>query len=206
MKVHILLLLALLSVMSFSCKKEVVQADDYFPNEVGYQWTYRWTNSNGVGAIMVKIVDSKPLPDGKEAKVWQYTYNNGSNIYFDTLWVVSTNNEVSIYNNSDLSDSSQMPYEKLHYIFPLENGRQWFGNLPQGDTTKVLNQKTVSVPAGTFDDVFRISKDIGFATNAWVNDTLYFKEYIGLVKFSQHEFQLGSVLGDGVWELTDYNF
>jgi len=206
MKVRTLFLFTLLSVMSFSCKKEVVQADDYFPNEVGYHWTYRWLNDATVGTIEVKIVDSKPLSGGQEAKVWRYTYNNGSNIYIDTLWVISTNNEVSIYNNFCLSDSSQMPYERLHYFFPLENGRQWFTNVPQGDTTKVLNHETVSVPAGTFDDVYRISKDVGYATNAGVNDTLYFKEHIGLVKFFQHDFQLGPVLGNGVWELTDYNF
>jgi len=206
MKIPLLLLLALFSVLSFSCKKEVVHAEDYFPNEVGYQWNYRWLNDDAIGTIEVKIVDSKFLSDGQEAKVWQYTYNIESNIYIDTLWVINSSNNVSIYNNFYLTDSNQMPYEKLHYIFPLEDGRQWFTNVPQGDTTKVLNREMISVPIGSFDDVFRISKDIGYATNAGVNDTLYFKEHIGLVKYCQHEFLLGPVLGNGVWELMDYSF
>jgi hypothetical protein len=41
--------------------------------------------------------------------------------------------------------------------------------------------------------------------NTWAKDTIYFKEQIGLVKFSQNEFDLGPVMGNGVWELESYH-
>ncbi len=206
MKKRLLFFIVLLSILNFSCKKREVQADGYFPNEPGYHWTYRWIADRSEGTIEVKILDSKKLAGGEVAKGWQYIYKNGLESYVDTVWVVSSDKDVSIYNDLDMSDSSQFSTERLHYILPLEVGNRWYANLFQGDTTRVLNQETVSVPAGSFSNVFRISKNVGFAANAGVQDTIYFKKNIGVVKFCQHEFNLGPVPGNGVWELVDYNF
>ena len=74
-----------------------------------------------------------------------------------------------------------------------------------GDSAKVLNKVNVNVPGGTFNDVFQLSKVRGYIVNTWAKDTIYFKEQIGLVKFSQNEFDLGPVMGNGVWELESYH-
>lgn len=73
------------------------------------------------------------------------------------------------------------------------------------DTTEVLNQGSISVPAGTFTNVFQVSHRRGVVTNSWINDTIYFKEQIGLVKLSQMEYDLGPLMGNGIWELVSYH-
>jgi len=90
-------------------------------------------------------------------------------------------------------------------MLPFIVGNSWHTNAIYGDTTRVLKQLTVNVPSGTFNDVFQLSKTKGHIVNTWTNDTIYFKEQIGLVKFSQHEFDLGPVTGNGVWELESYH-
>jgi len=205
MKTKIFLLLFILGIMDISCKKDEKQQNDYFPNNIGYQWIYRWTNNN-LGTIKVEIVSQGILPNGVNAKIWKYTYKNTSQTYIDTVWVSYINSDVRFYDNPCRTCSNQMPFERLHYILPLNIGKSWSTNAPYGDTTKVLNQESVSVPMGIFTDVFRLSKVRGYATNSWTNDTIYFKEQIGLIKLNQNEFNLGPVIGNGVWELISYNF
>jgi len=53
----------------------------------------------------------------------------------------------------------------------------------------------------TTDEIDTVLVEIvgqGTLTN---NDTIYFKEYIGLIKLIQHEYNLGPVPGNGKWEL-----
>lgn len=92
----------------------------------------------------------------------------------------------------------------LRYILPFRVRSFWYTNAPYGDTTKVLKQTSVAVPAGNFTNVFCIAKTVGYVTNSWTKDTLYFKNRVGLVKFKQNEYNLGPVTGDGTWELVRY--
>lgn len=205
MKTIILLLLFLLVIMNISCEKDDNQQVDYFPNKIGYQWTYLLTD-NHIDTIKVKVVAQGILPNGASANIWEYTYKSTSQTYIDTIWVSHINNDVRIYDNPSRFYTDQMPFERLHYILPLSVGKSWFTNVPYGDTTKVLNQESVSVPVGSFTNVFRISKVRGYVTNSWTNDTIYFKEQIGLIKLNQNEFSLGPMIGNGIWELINYNF
>jgi len=213
MKAKILLLL-LLTVLYTSCKKDNIvktqqidQQIDNFPNKSGYQWTYRLATYNGnIDTVKVEILGRGTLPNGARAKIWKYTYIYPSRTYIDNVWVSVNNNDVRIYDNPCRTCTNQMPYERLRYVFPLSVGNSWFTSALYGDTTKVLDQESVSVPEGTFSNVFRLSKVRYPVTNSWTNNTIYFKEHIGLVKLKQNEINLGPVIGNGVWELINHNF
>ncbi len=210
--VKILFLSGIIGITVFSCEKEKPppsnqEAPEVFPNKSGYQWTYRLATYNGnIDTVKVKIVSQGILPNGANAKIWKYTYIYPSRTYTDTVWVSSNNNEVRIYDKPCRTCTDKMPFERLRYILPLRTGNSWFTNAPYGDTTKVLDQESISVPAGTFSNAFHLSKVRGYVTNSWTNDTIYFKKHVGLVKFSQNEFNLEPLIGNGVWELISYSF
>jgi hypothetical protein len=205
MKTKMLLFILLSDIISISCNKDITQQNDNFPDNLGYQWTYRLT-SGSIDTVNVEIVGQGILPNGISAKIWKYTYRYISRTYVDTVWVSYIDNDVRIYDNPCRICTNQMPFERLHYILPLRAGKFWYTNAPYGDTTKVLDQESIAVPAGTFLNVFRLSKHRGYVTNSWTNDTIYFKEQVGLVKLNQNEFNLGPVTGNGIWELINYNF
>jgi len=198
-------LLVAVITLFYSCRNDImVTQKQYFPDQVGDNWTYRLSGVND-GTIQVIIVGGGKLPNGDRACLWQYTYHFTNVTFIDTVWVTITGNDVSIFDNPCSTGSNMMPYERMHYVLPLIKGNSWHTNVTYGDTTRVLKQLTVNVPSGTFNDVFQLSKIRGHIVNTWTNDTIYFKEHIGLVKFSQNEFSLGPVLGNGVWELESYH-
>jgi len=199
------LLLVAVITLFYSCRNDIMETQkQYFPDQVGDNWTYRLTGMND-GTIQVIIVGGGKLPNGDSANLWQYTYHFTNVTFIDTVWVTITGNDVSIFDNPCSTCSNMMPYERMYYVLPLIKGNSWHTNVTYGDTTRVLKQLTVNVPSGTFNDVFQLSKIRGHIVNTWTNDTIYFKEHIGLVKFSQNEFSLGPVLGNGVWELESYH-
>ena len=188
-----------------SCRNDIlVTQKQYFPDQVGDNWTYRLSGINE-GTIQVVIAGRGKLPNGDSASLWQYTYNFTNLTSIDTVWVSISGNDVRIFDNPCSTCTETMPYERMRYVLPLVAGNSWHTNVTYGDTTRVLKQLTVNVPSGTFNDVFQLSKVRGHIVNTWTNDTIYFKEQIGLVKFSQNEFDLGPVMGNGIWELESYH-
>jgi hypothetical protein len=176
-----------------------------FPNQIGDKWVYRLTESYSDTLVQVEIVGQGTLPNGVNAKIWKYTYQNLFRNYVDTFWVSNINDDVRIYYKPCFTCTEPMPDEKLHYIFPLSVGNSWYTIAAYGDTTKVIDKESISVPAGTFNNVFRLSKVQGYVNNSWTNDTIFFQENVGIVKLIQHEANLGPVPGDGVWELISYS-
>ena len=187
-----------------SCRNDFqVTQHQYFPDRVGDNWTYRLTGIED-GTVQVMIVGRGKLPNGDTASLWRYTYRYTNLTSVDTLWVSINGNDVSVFDNPRFVVPGTMPVEKMHYMLPFIVGNSWHTNVAYGDTTKVLNKVDVNVPGGTFRDVFRLSKVRGYVVNTWAKDTIYYKEQIGIVKFCQHEFDLGPDTGNGVWELESY--
>jgi len=173
-----------------------------FPNHVGDTWTYRWTTNVGTTySIEVQIIGQGTLPNGSSARIWTYAFENS----FDTAWVSPQGNTVIIYDKPCWNCTNTMPHERLRYVFPLSVGNRRYTTEPRGDTTNILRLTNQTVPAGTFSDVFEISKTEGYITSSWTFDTLWFKENVGLIKKSQAEFELGAVRGNGIWELVSYS-
>jgi hypothetical protein len=73
------------------------------------------------------------------------------------------------------------------------------------DTTKVLNESSLTVPAGTFENTFQLSKRIGYVVNSYTKDSIWLTPTIGMSKFYQDQFSLGPIPGNGIWELSSYN-
>jgi len=144
------------------------------------------------------IVGQDKLPDGHMAKIWEYRYPN----YTDSLWVMSNDTVAKFYNKPCCTT---MPPMRLRLVLPLQAGNSWHSDVPYGDTTKVLKQTSVSVPAGTFKDTYEIAKTVGYVTNSWTNDTLWYKNKVGLVKKIQGEYSLGNLPGNGTWKLRSYS-
>jgi hypothetical protein len=199
------LLIGCLILFIYSCRNDfqVIQ-QQYFPDQVGDSWTYRLSGINS-GTIQVMIVGRGKLPNGDTASLWQYMYRFTNQTSIDTVWVSITGINVRIFDNPRFATPGTMPFEKMHYILPLQVVNLWHTNDLYRDTIWVLKQLTVNVPSGTYENVYQLSKVRGHIVNTWTNDTIYFKEQIGLVKISQHEFNLGPVLGNGVWELESYD-
>ncbi len=98
-----------------------------------------------------------------------------------------------------------MPYERQRYVLPLQTGNIWFTNSIFGDTTKVITQSPLTVPAGTFENTYELSKKRGYVTNSWTSNQIWLTPNVGLTKLNQGEYSLGPLLGNGLWELDNYS-
>lgn len=192
----VILLIALPSCRLFNSHNYFVGD---FPNKIGDSWTYSYTGSNGSShVIQVKIVARGKLPNGETANIWQYKYPN----FTDSVWVMSNDTVAKFYYKPCCG---RMPSQKLRLLFPLEVGNSWHTSAAYGDTTTVLSHAAITVPAGTFKDVYKISKTVGYVTNSWTKDTLWFQNKVGLIMKSQAEFSLGPMPGNGKWKLQSYS-
>ena len=172
-----------------------------FPNTVGNHWHYIYgSNTPTPSFIDVDIIGEGNLPDGQSAKIWVYKILS----YTDTTYVVTSAQTIKIYDKPCLTCTNQMPFERMEYRFPLGVGNRWFTSAAYGDTTKVLSQDSLIVPAGTFKNTYFLSKVRGYVTNSWTANEIWFTPYIGMTKLIQGEFSLGPVLGNGLWELASY--
>ncbi len=181
---------------------------EIFPNQVGDHWTYIYRTSpagTDTSVVNVDIIGSTFLPDGELASIWVTRISNAP-FYHDTSLVVANLFGVRIFNNRICRTClDKGPGELGRYALPLKVNNKWFTHFPSGDTTRVLSELSVQVPAGTFDHTFQVSRTIGYSTNSFTNDTMFITPHIGMTKFIKREFDLGTVPGDGIWELSDYH-
>jgi hypothetical protein len=174
-----------------------------FPNEIGDHWRYRYNPGSGPFIyIDVDIVGTRIMPDGQSAKIWLYKYLS----YTDTTFVVSDGQVAKIYGN--IYSSIPPPYyEIMHYSFPLQVGTIYAYPVPAyyRDTSKVLENSPLTVPAGTFNNTFKISKTREYIVNSWTSDTIWFAPTVGMIKSKIGEYDLGPAALNGIWELTEYS-
>ena len=89
----------------------------------------------------------------------------------------------------------------FHYKQVINGSRMY----PGGDTTKVLSEEEITVPAGTFPGTYKLSKIIGYVYETYTQDSIWLTPNIGMTRCFQNEFSTAPVPGNGVWELTSYN-
>ena len=189
-----------------SCKKEDMGANSAsntdFPNAVGNHWRYKYTISGLLtDYIDVDVVGQGTLPDGQKANIWVSRIQS----FNDTSYVVSNGGIVKVYNKPCWVCTKPMPYERMRYVLPLQTGNSWFTNAFYGDTTKVLGQSILAVPAGTFANTYELSKTRGYVTNSRTNNRVWVTPGVGITKLNQVELSLGGVTGNGLWELDSYS-
>ena len=197
-----------------SCTKENNQtpnttSNQIFPNEVGNHWIYKYedADSNSRQFIMVDIVGTTTLPNGANATIWTSTLQDASNQKYliDSSYAVVDQHKAVFYAPPCLPCTPRPLYEKGRYVFPLQTGNKWFTNVSWGDTTKVLSQEEITVPAGTFPGTYKLSKIIGYVYETYTQDSIWLTPNIGMTRCFQNEFSTAPVPGNGVWELTSYN-
>jgi len=197
-----------------SCSKENnkpsnTSSNQMFPHAVGNHWVYKYDDgySNGDQYIYVNIVDTGTLPDGQRATIWTTTLQDAANNKYliDSSFVVVDDKKAVFYAAPCRTCIPQMFDEKRRYIFPLQVSNTWFTDKFFGDTTKVLNENSLTVPAGTFDNTFQLSKIIGYVVNSFTKDSIWLTPNIGMTKYYQNEYSLGQIPGNGIWELSNYN-
>lgn len=194
-----------MSCFLFSCKKENnTSSNKSFPNKVGNHWIYKYNDGDSTVEqyIYVDIIGTGVLPNGQNATIWT--------IKIDTLligieYVVVDDQKAIFYNTPCYTCTQQMPDERRRYIFPLQINNKWFTQASYGDTTKVLSQGPITVPAGTFENTYQLSKTDGYVTNSFTKDTIWLTPNIGMTKFYQDEYSLGPIPGNGTWELKSFN-
>jgi hypothetical protein len=193
-------------VLVSSCKKEnnpPANIISEFPNEVGDHWRYLYTwgiATVHLDTIDVDIVGTRTITGGQTAKVWAYKYKfNNYPMVHDTGYVIVDSQLVKIYLYAYGSY-----YERKRYKLPVTVGDIW--TIPQNykDTTWVLGNHAVTVPAGTFPNTYALRQERKYIVNSWTNNDIYLSPQVGLVKFDQSEYSLGDVLGNGLWELISY--
>ncbi len=195
-----------------SCSKENnspsnTSSNQQFPDKVGNHWVYKYNDgSNSEQYIFVDIVGTGILPDGQNVTIWTSTLQDATNRKYllDSSFVVVDEQKAVFYGVPCLTCTTQMPDEKRRYIFPLQVNNKWFTDKFFGDTTKVLNESSLTVPAGTFDSTFELSKTVGYVVNSFTKDTIWLTPNIGMTKFYQNEYSLGQLPGNGIWELLSY--
>ena len=202
--VNLLLCVLLLSILS--CRKSNTSGpSSTFPNTIGDHWRYNYTPTPTFpptpGYIDVDIVGEGVLPDGELAKIWAYKILS----YTDTTYVVADEQVVKIFDKPCPGCTLYMPYERMRYQLPLQTGNFWYTNARFGDTTRVLAEYAVTVPAGSFENTFELLKKQNYVTNSWENNQVWFSPTIGLVKLNQVEWSIGPLLGNGLWELESYS-
>lgn len=158
-----------LLIFMVSCSKENnspsnTSSNQQFPDKVGNHWVYKYNDgSNSEQYIFVDIVGTGILPDGQNVTIWTSTLQDATNRKYllDSSFVVVDEQKAVFYGVPCLTCTTQMPDEKRRYIFPLQVNNKWFTDKFFGDTTKVLNESSLTVPAGTFDSTFELSKTVG---------------------------------------------
>ncbi len=68
-----------------------------------------------------------------------------------------------------------------------------------------FKRRQLTVPAGSFDSTFQLSKTIGYVVNSYTKDSVWLTPDIGMAKYYQDEYSLGEIPGNGIWELATYN-
>lgn len=202
-----------LLVLIASCTKENnktrnTSSNQIFPYAVGNHWVYKYNDghSNSEQYINVDIVGTTIL-QGQNATIWTSTLQEASNVKYllDSSYVVADNQKAIFYAPPCLTCTPQPLYEKRRFVFPLQVGNFWFTNTFFGDTTKVLNENSLTVPAGTFKNTFQLSKTIGYVTNSFTKDSIWLTPNVGVTKYYQDKYSLGPVPGNGTWELANYS-
>ena len=210
MKPYFILLLWFLIA---SCRKENntpsnTSLNQVFPNAVGNHWVYKYDDgyTNGEQYINVDIVGTVTLPSGQNATIWTSTFQDATNQKFllDSSYVVVDDQKAIFYAPPCLPCIPSTIEEKRRYVFPLQKGNVWLTDNVFGDTTKVLTEGSLTVPAGTFDTTFQLSRTIGYVTNSYTNDTIWLTPKIGMTKYYQNHYSLGPLPGNGVWELSNF--
>jgi hypothetical protein len=156
MKTSASILVTVSSFILWTCKDSTIaplpETVNGFPLTVGSKWTYAVhdsvaiRDSVSVNSDTVEVtIDKKILTSSaRTAYLWRYQFKMRD----DTLYVVHSGDTVLFYPSSDFQ------YPLIMFIFPLQVGHAW--RQPNLGTFHVVAKESVSAPAGTFANSYRV--------------------------------------------------
>ncbi len=208
-KLMIISIFSSLLIINFSCSDSSTNPQPepntaVFPNTIGDTWVYAVYDSlnSTEDTLTVKVSSIVTALNSRNLMVWIYRANSGMNSNYtinnlDTAYVYSGNDTVYFYNNNAGSQfESKM-------VFPLQVGLQW-GNAATGivDTSQVVDQNSITVPAGTFQKTYHILRTKN-GLNDYMTVNLWFTERVGIIKLFVTE--RGFAFRTFTWDLINYS-
>jgi hypothetical protein len=220
MKMSIILscFVSLLLGIFISCQNSELtdppQTSKYLPNKTGDSWTYKVTQNTGdtTNSAIVKIsnIGTTQLKDGTNAAIWlsewpQNTHPAAFKMGRDTTFVISSGDTLMVSSSVFPKKYPPKSFNELpiqfKYEFPLNIGKTWHHGV---DSSKVFSKDAISVPKGTFDNVYKIHIT-GFSLNYRYNADIWFKSGIGIIKVDQYSKGLTLYGFNKQWKLVDYH-
>jgi hypothetical protein len=192
-----------LLVAAGSCKKgqqdSALVPHNYnptFPDSEGSYWEYAFVDSftSTRDTITIKVAGKTTLENGQEVSIWAKSSRLG---LADTNYVASLPDGVFVYGN-------RLPNSLMKkYIMPVSVGNYWV-NVNQADTTKVADEGSLTVTAGSFSNVFRLYRYYKpLPGNNTTREEEWFVPNVGIVK--RNYYQLSpAVVRQERWELVSY--
>jgi hypothetical protein len=203
---RLLTLFFFLEIIFFSCHKKEVNTigSDYFPKSIGNVWKYSVYDSSLIRdhpnyprsyEVVITIIGTKVLLDGKIANVWQFQYPWGT----EDKYVRETADTIKFYDAASIAIIADLAYPNPFYLIPFNVNETWRNPT---DSFSIVNQENIITSQLSFPNSFKIYHLYeGFNTE--YDDNYWFKENIGMVKMYYKRINL-SVITIQLWQLQHY--
>ncbi len=188
-----LILLSVLFVLNCSEKSVQPSNGNYsisdFPNTEGTQWIYSYYDSLNSKADTVTVTVLAALNQG-DTSIWQYSFST----YTDSQYVITRDDTII------MRPVNSYKWPETILVFPLQSGNGWKGSSIT-DTFTVINQETIIVPAGEFENSWFIEENWG-AFNDYGRIKIWFEPKVGVIK--KHHLGWSFGLANNTWKLLSY--
>ena len=165
-----------------------------FPDSIGNKWIYKHTNASNTDTIEIEVVKRQIFLNNTYSNVWVYRYKPYGEV--DTMYEVRTTDSLSFYYSPT--------YLVSKYKLPISVGD--IDTLPMNalDVTTITGPANITVPASSFGDCLQADHLQSYIFNSSAVDTMWYKDGVGMVKKIQHDYSLGPLRSNGLWELQSY--
>ena len=174
-----------------------------FPNGVGNQWVYAHYDSltEEEDTVRVSITRLKTLDNGEPAKVWRCVFDGGR---VDTHYVSQVGDTIKMY-WGDSTEPSGAGIMTL--LFPMDSGKVWTNGSDIYDSTTIVDQISLSVPAGWFPTAYHLERERSVPGYVQRSTLQYIPEIgIGWMYLYGSPVMPGPPEVNETWVLVDYTF
>jgi hypothetical protein len=170
-------------------------ADAYFPNTVGYSWTYFRYDSleSRPDTLEIAITGRVKHTNGQTLKVWEYK----SRYLDETRYVCRSGDTVRIYLTTD------GPIDQILMV-PFHEYDKWINPDQILDTTYVTSQVDVEINTDAYPGSYELVRHAN-GWNDYLKESMWYKPRLGLVMLKLNVYGTGPVRKE-VWLLIDHNF
>jgi len=150
--------------------------------------------------LQVSIMGTTHYSDGTPATIWKWIWPENMNqkaFGTDTTYVIVKGDSILISPYLHVYSNGTKLIDHI-YIFPLQAGQVWRHD---ADSSQVVSEDSLTVPAGSFGGVYRIHTT-GGGPNYFLDRNIWFKPGVGIIQMYQKRFYGGFY---GTLKLVDYH-